>query len=386
MKYSSRQIEIIDKLKRLKAESGSHSPSISTIRHEIPELNIEIDACFLSNPYATELFLNYLMDKCVDRREFRQMLEYYPSQNREIAKYISSGINVPANNIFVGNGAIEIIQALLTRYVTGRFVVNIPTFSSYYEFANSRTEVVYYNLKKENDYLLDLENYVEFVIESQATAVVIINPNNPNGGYVDFDTIENLLDRLRHLDLIIVDESFIHFANEDDHRYKSTEQLLGRFKNLVVVKSMSKDFGIAGIRAGYAVTSSSRVDDLLSTGYLWNINGIAEYFFELYSNKVFLEQYEICRAKYIDSTAKFINELTLLDGIYAYPSKANFVLIELLNGMTADDFVMRLLITEGIYVRNCSDKIGLNGEFVRVAARTMAENESIITAIKNVLL
>ena len=154
--------------------------------------------------------------------------------------------------------------------------------------------------------------------------------------------------------------------------------------NVYVIKSMSKDFGIAGLRCGYAVMSKNKVQDLLKNGYLWNSNGLAEYFFRLYARDDFFERYEPVRRKYITESLFFISELNQIKNIKVYPSRANFVLIELLKGVTADDVTAKLIAQYGVYVRNCNDKIGLNGEFIRVAARTQEENKIIIEAIKNV--
>jgi histidinol-phosphate/aromatic aminotransferase/cobyric acid decarboxylase-like protein len=130
--------------------------------------------------------------------------------------------------------------------------------------------------------------------------------------------------------------------------------------------------------------SKRRVSELLRNGYLWNSNGIAEYFFKLYSRPDFLAKYEVVRRKYITESLVFISALNQIANIKVYPSRANFVLVELLNGLTANDISTKLICDHGIYVRNCNDKIGLDGEYIRVAARTLNENKLIIDAIKSV--
>ena len=149
-------MKAIDHIKQkvafLKSQSGSHSPSIDTILKEIPEIKIEVDGCFLSNPYATDLFLEYLKNDLIVTGKLRDVLEYYPPQNYAVAGYISKAIGTPAKNIFVANGAIEAIQAVLHTYLAKKICVIIPTFSSYYEFIKPGQEVVYYTLSKENDF------------------------------------------------------------------------------------------------------------------------------------------------------------------------------------------------------------------------------------------
>lgn len=376
---------IKEKLSYLKSLSGTHSPSIATILTEIPQVKIKVDACFLSNPYATELFIKYLQNDLIETKKLRSILEFYPPQNNDISKSIVNLLCVDPKTIFVGNGAIEIIQAVLHRFVKNKICVIIPTFSSYYEFVNKETQVVYYQLKKENNFALDKEDYVQFVKKEKPDTIVIINPNNPNGGYITSDDLQYIIHELSFVDNIIIDESFIHFAFENTELSQITVQgLLDKFKNLIIIKSMSKDFGIAGIRAGYGIMSEEKVKTLLSNGYLWNISGLADYFFKIYSEREFNQQYEIVRKKYIMNTVNFLNEINKIEGIKAYPSKANFVLIELCESNSAD-FVIDLLVNHGVYVRDCSDKIGLEGNFIRVASRTFEENLAIIEAIEDTL-
>ena len=377
------ELKILDKIRELKVNSGTHSPSLYSMSDRIPEIKPEIDACFLSNPYATELFLNRFKTEMLDTNNIRDLLEFYPSQNKEIAKSISKYLEIESSNVFIGNGAIEIIQAILHNFVRDKIVVNIPTFSSYYEFVTNGTEVVFYKLNKDDNFVLDVEKYIRFVEEIKPNTIVIINPNNPDGGYINIDSIRQIVESLSWVENIIIDESFIHFASEDiENSLVSYTDIFKSNKNVILVKSMSKDFGIAGIRAGYAIMSQVKVQYLLSKGYLWNSNGLAEYFFRLYRNREFLNEYEKTRKKYITNAKIFFDQIAKIKQLKVYPSKANFALVELKDGTSASNFTSKLLIKHKIYVRNADDKIGLDGNFIRIASRTVEENEKIITAIK----
>ncbi len=379
-----KKLSITDKIKFLKEESGSHSPSISTLLKEIPELKVEVDACFLSNPYATELFIKHMENDLIKTGKLRDILEFYPPQVYDVRKYISKATAIPAENIFVGNGAIEVIQAIMHRYVKGSIAVILPTFSSYYEFALQDTKVHYFYLKKEDNFKLDIHEYVKFVKDNKINNAVLINPNNPNGAYLTTEEMNYLITELKGLDTLIVDESFIHFAYESVELFQvSNEELIKTYPNLCIVKSMSKDFGIAGIRAGYGVMSKERINALLSNGYLWNVSGLADYFFKVYSDREFQNAYEVVRKKYIMNTLMFLTEINSLHNVKSYPSRANFALIEITNGKSSFDFTLELLVQSGVYVRDCSDKIGLDGEFIRVASRTFEENLKIISALKS---
>src|SRR5262249_52320418 len=140
------------------------------------------------------------------------------------------------------------------------------------------------------------------------------------------------------------------------YTYRSIADEVDRFPNLIVVKSMSKDFGVAGIRAGYAVMAPDRVRTLLGNGYLWNSSGIAEYFFDLYSRPDFQSQYERERIRFIRSSRRFFAAMGKIEALQVYPTFANFALAELRNGANAEELVCRLLIRRGIYTRTCDDK------------------------------
>ena len=140
--------------------------------------------------------------------------------------------------------------------------------------------------------------------------------------------------------------------------------------------------GIAGIRAGYAVMQSDKVSSLLNDGYLWNLNGLAEYFFNLYTDEKFNEEYEKVRIKYIKETSSFINEMKKIKNIKVYNSKANFILIELETIQDSMDLVVDMLVEDGIYLRSCNDKVGLGNNFIRMASRNREQNEIILNSFK----
>jgi histidinol-phosphate/aromatic aminotransferase/cobyric acid decarboxylase-like protein len=376
---------VSSRIRKLKEQAGSHSPSIISLNEQIPELNIQIDACFLSNPYATDVFLVYLKNELLSNDlKLRDVLEFYPSQNEVIANVLAHGLGVNVNNIFVGNGAVEVIQAVMHNFIKNKVVINVPTFSPYYEYVKEGKQVVYYALNKEDDFTINVDHYIAFIRANQPDTIVLINPNNPDGGYIAYEQLRKILVGLKQVENIIIDESFVHFAFEDENRTLITAtELFKEFENVIVIKSMSKDFGIAGIRCGYGVMNKYKVMNLLKNGYLWNSNGLSEYFFRLYERDDFKQAYEVVRKRYIADAQQFFQALRDIPHIRVYPSKANFALLELLDGTTSADFVSKLLIKYGVYTRNCSDKIGLHGEFVRIAGRTRDQNEAIIAALRD---
>jgi histidinol-phosphate/aromatic aminotransferase/cobyric acid decarboxylase-like protein len=379
--------EILGRIQLLSDQSGSHSPSLNTMQQAIPEISIEIDACYLSNPLATDLFWSHFnADVLADSQLFKRMLEAYPSQNRAIAERLSSAINVDPRSLFITNGATEAIQAVVHNF-SSHLHINIPTFSPYYEFAGRGCQVTKFRLNAEDNFAVDPEKYVHSVLDSNADTAVLISPNNPDGYLIPDSDLEWILSKLEGLKTVVVDESFVHFANRPttDDSLPTLTGLTSQFSNVTVIKSMSKDFGVAGIRAGYAVMQPVRVDQLLESGYLWNTSGMAEYFFSLFDRPAFLSQYREELAQYKGFINKFTTATSKFDFVDVYDTSANFQLMKMPEHVSADVVAALLLLRHGIYVRSCGDKIGLDGEFIRVAIRTEQENVHVLKALGDIL-
>jgi histidinol-phosphate/aromatic aminotransferase/cobyric acid decarboxylase-like protein len=387
LNLSENERQLIGTLRAIKAESGSHSPSLYTLKDRIPGLAINVDACFLSNPYATDLFIERLTSDLIDTGELRKVLEFYPSQNNHVAALLEPVVNVEKDQIFVCNGANEAIQAALHRFAGSRVAIVLPTFSPYYEYLLPDQESFFYKLTRNSDFALDVDDFIDFTLDNRVDTVCLINPNNPNGGYIPTVGMQKLLDAFAHLDLVVLDESFIDFAYEDEQRGRlSLAAQAAEMPNVVLVKSMSKDFGIAGIRAGYAIMSSERVRSLVSNGYLWNISGLTEFFFRLLAEHEFQDDYAKARLRYLDEALVFFDALSKIDRLRTYSTKANFCLVELDKSLPIEILAPLLLIRHGVYIRDCRDKIGLeDGQYVRIASRKASENNVMLAALQDVI-
>lgn len=377
--------KIAGKIAAIKRKSGSHSPSPAMLTG-MDGVAVKHDFCYLGNPYATDLFLKYFRkDFRKSREKLRRLVELYPSQNRTLAEKMGKMLRISGKHIFVGNGATEAIQAVLHNFSEKKILVSVPTFSPYIEFAPKRVKTVFHRLEKESDFCLDTDAFLVRAKREKADTVVIVNPNNPDGGYIAAQKLRIFLEKLRGVKTVIVDESFVHFSGTNVQVFRGASDLITTFPNLIVIKSLSKDFGIAGLRLGYAVMSTERVSALLERGYLWNVSGFGEYFLTLLGRKDFMTAYEKARLRAIGERDEFFEELTKIKKLRVYPSRGNFFLVELMDGSKADDLMVRLLVRYGIYIRPCGDKVGLKGEFVRIASRKAKENRKLAQALKEVL-
>jgi histidinol-phosphate/aromatic aminotransferase/cobyric acid decarboxylase-like protein len=370
------ELRVAETLRQLKAGSGSHSASVPDVERALPGL-VQVDACFLSNPYATELVLSR-MGKIAPRL-LERMISHYPSQSRAIATRLAQYIGVPAEHLYAANGACEAIQALLAD-TPGPLLLSIPTFSAYYEFASG--PVVTHRLDSRDEFRLDTGELGALVKRHRPATVVIINPNNPDGGIVEQSSLVDFIESTAGLvEQVIVDESFAHFTTEGPP--PTLAPLVAQFPHLVVVNSMSKSHGIAGLRLGYAVMAPERARHMRDSS-LWNLNAFAEWFCDLLAEPAFGSAYESARCRYVRETRRLFAGLGTIPGVKAYPSAANYALLEL--DRPAWSVTASLLAHHGIYVRDCGDKRGLDGErFIRVASRSSSENDRILAALAGVL-
>src|SRR6218665_2259310 len=134
IKFTDDELKVVKKIEQLKDEAGSHAPSFFTFKQKLPEIDIKVDACFLSNPYATDLFIEYFNKEILQMGNIRDLLQSYPSQNGVIAEILADFLKIDSKRIFIGNGAIEIIQAVIHNFTRDKIIITIPTFSSYYEY------------------------------------------------------------------------------------------------------------------------------------------------------------------------------------------------------------------------------------------------------------
>jgi histidinol-phosphate/aromatic aminotransferase/cobyric acid decarboxylase-like protein len=367
---------VAEALRRLKAASGSHSPSVGEVERALPGL-VEIDACFLANPYATAEAMTRLL--AIPSRRLERMVCHYPSQAGAVASLLAPYAGVPAEQLCVANGACEVIQALLAR-APGPLILSLPTFSAYYELAAG--PVVPHRLDPRAGFRLDLDALERLVERHSPDTVVIINPNNPDGGPVGHAALVDFIGRMHgRVQQVIVDESFGAFTT--DGVPDTLAPLVGAMPHLAVVNSLSKSHGIAGLRLGYAAMSPVRARRIRAAS-LWNLNALAEWFCELLCDPDYLRAYESARRRYVRDARRLFAALAAVPGVKTYPTAANFVLLEL--DRPADEVAATMLARHGVYVRDCADKWGLEGgRFLRVAARTELENRRIVAALRDVL-
>lgn len=331
------------------------------------------DFCYLVNPY-------FPPKKMVDQMKYSYtpLLEQYPS-GMEIEKLLAGKMfHLDSNRLLVGNGAAELINTL-GRITTGRVIVSIPAFNEYVRcFANC--EIVSVETAT-NDYVLDPMKLLEGA--AAGDTVVLVNPDNPSGQFVEK---ENLLAFVKACGVksvrCVVDESFVDFTAPNKRFSLLDEDVLCAYTWLVVVKSISKSYGVPGLRLGIVASADdSLLREMRGAMPIWNINSFAEYFLQIYG--LYAAEYKTACDRIAENRLWLSEELQSIPYLTVYPSQANYIMCRVSPPWTAKELATQLLTKHNILIKSLSQKAGFAGkEYIRVAVKDQAENDALIRALK----
>jgi histidinol-phosphate/aromatic aminotransferase/cobyric acid decarboxylase-like protein len=354
-------------------EETSHSPALVDIVGEELAGQV-IDYCFIANPYYPTM---EMMEQL--QAKLPSIIKAYPSSNPKLARQqLAEVIQVNPDFLILGNGATELIT-IIGKHLIGEIAIPIPTFSEYVEKLRNSGAAKRFQLNPDDSYRLDLKAYADWIKTNKISSALIINPGNPTGQLMPVEDLKWFLNEMGHLKLILLDESFIDFADEN---IPSLLPFIEDYQNLVIVRSMSKHCGVPGLRLGYCCTSNQQILDRVR-GFLpvWNINSIAEYF--LLQLKNTNEIYHQTRLRVIEDVKDLYQKLLRIPGYKIYPTGSNFILIKIEFGMKAAELQWQLL-EKGLYVRDCSNKAGLDEYHIRVSSQGKEKDRFLIEALKQI--
>jgi histidinol-phosphate/aromatic aminotransferase/cobyric acid decarboxylase-like protein len=350
----------------------SHSPSLADLVGYERAKEIT-DFCFIANPYyPTPEMLQDL------QANLPSLIKSYPSSNPESSQqHLAAVLGVPAEHLIIGNGATELIVLINTTLID-RIGVPIPTFGEYIEKLKDQRDVEVYPLDPERHYELRLADYLVWLRQRNLRSLLVINPGNPTGQLIPLDEMKEFMQQARDFELVIVDESFIDFAGDP---VPSLLPLASRYTNLLIVRSMSKHCGVPGLRLGYCYTGNvyllNRLRRFIPT---WNLNTLAQYF--LSQLPATDAAYHQARKRLIGDVRWLYGALQEISGIDTYPTGANFVLFKIEGGQTAAELQGRLLRDHRMYVRDCSNKAGMDPFHIRVASQGREKDARLVDALR----
>jgi histidinol-phosphate/aromatic aminotransferase/cobyric acid decarboxylase-like protein len=350
----------------------SHNPSFFAIRDTAGFNGELLDFCIPVNLHFPPAEMVQLVHE-----RLGEILRYYPDYAEAHQRYMSEMTGLAPETIVPVNGSTEIITRLCQQ-AEGPIVTSVPTFSRWTDLPEELNLPLHTLLRKRaNAFRLEVEEIVERVREVRARTLVICNPNNPTGAWLTIDDVKHLALSLPDLDAVIIDESFIDFA--DLPGVVSAADCVNDIPNLIVVKSMGKSLGWHGIRLGYAVAESTRAQKLRALQPFWNINGLAAYVLKTATR--FTHQYRESFSLVAEDRRYMTEQLATVPGLVVYPSQANFLFVELPVEVSGRRLRDRLLKDHGILVRECSNKIGATEQQLRLAVQTRAAVDSLVTAL-----
>ncbi|MGO1468682.1 MAG: pyridoxal phosphate-dependent aminotransferase [Tissierella sp.] len=296
-------------------------------------------------------------------------LNAYPDiQYRELKKEISNYLACEKGQVLVGNGAVEIINNFI---IDSRSVVVFkPSFSEYEKRTLANGKQVR-SLFYEDDFTIDLKK-IENEIKN-GDLLILGNPNNPTGLRIEEDTLIEIYNIIREKDaFLLLDEAFFEFSPTD---YDSIELFKNyQYKNIGIIRAATKFFSLPGIRLGYGCTNPDKVERLRKVELPWSVNALANTAgLFIFRNKEFI----IKSKEYIETERNFLLEgLDKIEGIKAFKTHTNYILIKLLNYSEEEFF--KIFLKNGILIRKCSSFEGLNGDYIRIAIKDRANNERIL--------
>ncbi|MFF7376270.1 pyridoxal phosphate-dependent aminotransferase [Streptomyces massasporeus] len=366
-----------DNVTSLFRSTAAHSPSMAALTREGGEGAGPVDFCIPCNPY----FPTPAMFEDMAGR-LRDIITYYPSSADTITAELCSLLQLPPQCVAMGNGSTELITWIDHLLVRESLAVPVPTFGRWTDQPmETGKRVDMFPLQESSGFALDLAQYAEFIRARGTRVAVICNPNNPDGGFLHKHAIVQFMDAMADLDLIVIDESFLEFADAEAEPSVVQEAMLR--PNVVVLRSLGKNFGLHGIRFGYLVANPALAGRVRSMLPKWNLNSFAEHvvFMLKEHGAEYAQSLQQVRRDRLDMAG----QLSSLPGLTVYPSQGNFLFVRLPVGAEGTVVRDRMLTEHRILVRECGNKIGSSSRFLRLVVRPQVDVRRLVSGLEQVL-
>lgn len=336
-----------------------------------------LDYCYLVNPYFPP---KKMMDEI--KRNFEVLLAQYPSGLKVNNLLASKYFDIEEKYVVIGNGAAELIKGLLNA-IEGKLGVIRPTFEEYPNRYFEDNIEAYYPTKIGFRY--SSKDIINYFNDKRIDNLILINPDNPSGNYIEKNGLFEILEwGEKNKIQIIIDESFVDFSSEEDPSLLK-DDILEKYKNLIVVKSISKSYGVPGLRLGIVASSNEEIINKLKKEVsIWNINSFAEYYMQIFGK--YQKGYIKALKEIKLARNNFIKELEKIEELEVYPSEANYLLIRILKKYSSKDLAEILLDKYEILIKDLKNKNGIDDNYIRIAVKTTVENNYFINAIKEIFM
>ena len=339
-----------------------------------------LDFCYLVNPYyPNERLLNEI------KSNFDKLITQYPSGMRVNSLLASKNFSVEQDYIVVGNGAAELIKSLVSYLSLENNKVGIirPTFEEYPNRYDKSKEIIF--VPDNPNFSYDENDLINYFNTKDVSSIILINPDNPSGNYIRKAGLLKLIEWAKENNIkLVIDESFVDFSDEKDSTLLDNS-ILGNNPHLVVVKSISKSYGVPGLRLVVLASGNKELIAYIKKDVsIWNINSFAEFYMQIAEK--YKGEYEVSLEELRKERTRFSFELAKINGITVIPSQANYIMARV-EGISAKELTKILLIKDNLFIKDLSSKIKSEDgfEYIRIAVRDRNDNNRLISALKEIL-
>ena len=333
-----------------------------------------LDFCYLVNPFFPS---QRMLDEM--KASFLTLLTEYPSGMKVNALLASKCWGVSEKYIVPGNGAAELIKFLMDN-LNGKLGVIRPSFE---EYPNRYQGEVVTFIPQNSDFRYTGQDIIDYYANKDIANLLLINPDNPSGNFIPKDDILKVADWCKLNKVrFIVDESFVDFSEDYEICSMLDDTILESYPNMIVVKSISKSYGVPGLRLGIMASADEvLIKEAKKYVSIWNINSFAEFFMQIFTK--YSKDYHKACGSFQAERADFLSKLCEIPFIHVMPTQANFVLCEVKEPYSSMEIVKRMLREHNILLSACSAKKGLQGgKYLRIAIRGHQDNARLIEAFK----
>lgn len=329
-----------------------------------------LDFCYLVNPYFPNQRLRDELASSFDR-----LLTEYPSGRRVNELLAAKDFGVHQQYITVGNGAAELINVLASQ-MEGKVGVVRPTFEEYPNRLLPE-QIVAYTTKA--DFCYKADDLMAYFADKQISWLILINPDNPSGNYIPFTDCIRLAEWCAERNIkLVLDESFIDFSTENPTFINN--EILEVHKNLLVMKSISKSYGVPGLRLGVLASANLEImKPIREKLSIWNINSFAEFFLQILGK--YEKSYKQAMDDFREERERFVKQLNKITWLRVLQSEANYVLCEVTDKHAPRELAVKLLKDYNILIKDCTSKCG--GNYIRLAVRDMEDNNMLVFALNS---
>ncbi len=331
-----------------------------------------LDFCYLVNPYFPP---ERMKDEL--RANFDRLLTEYPSGMRVNSLLAAKNFGVHIENILVGNGAAELIKSLMG-CLTGRVGFVRPTFEEYPNRYDSDNSVNF--IPNNADYSYSADDLMAYFGDKDIENLIVVNPDNPSGNYICKPDLIRLIKWAEEKKInLVIDESFVDFSDEEDCTLID-QNILSLYPHLFVMKSISKSYGVPGLRLGVLASGNTdAIAEMKKDVSIWNINSFAEFYMQIAEK--YKKDYLSALDKFREERKRFELELSALPYVRVIPSQANFVMVELEKNVSSKELLKTLLIKHDILIKELTAKTN-GSNYLRLAIRNTEDNNKLLSALK----